>query len=116
MKEEELKLVYEAIDKHGDSFWNDPSSNPDDNNAMGSDSWNGYLFDEIISMLRMDGFDLKVVKNRTKPLKRRAWKYLTGWGWIQTRIPEVQRRMYERLKRDERDKEAKELLSRYMQD
>ena len=61
MKEWELKFVHEAIDKHGDSFWNDPSEGNEMGNIDGS--WNGYLFDEIISMLRMDGYDLELVND-----------------------------------------------------
>lgn len=112
MKKEELELVYDAIDGHGDSFWNDPSEGNERGNIDGS--WNGYLFEEILDMLKKDGYDLRVVKNRTKPLKRRAWKYLSGWGWIRTRIPEDQQKEYERLLREGKTKEARKLLNRYM--
>ena len=66
MKKEELRIVREAIDRHGDSFWNDPSSNPDDNNVMGSESWNGYLFDEVVDMLEKGGYELKLVKKEVQ--------------------------------------------------
>lgn len=66
MKKEELEVVHETIDKHGDSFWNDPSSNPNDNNAMVDPSWNGYLFDEVVDMLNKDGFDLVLVKKEAQ--------------------------------------------------
>ena len=112
MKEEELKIVHEAIDNHGDNFWNDPSEGNVIENK--DECWNGYLFDEILDMLRKDGYSLKLVKDRAKPLKRRAWKYLSGWGWIRTRIPEGQALEYERLIREGRGEEAKELLRKYM--
>lgn len=68
MKKEELDIVHKAIDKHGDSFWNDPSSNPDDNNAMEdlNGNWNGYLFDEVVNMLEKDGYDLELVKKEAQ--------------------------------------------------
>ena len=58
MEREELEVVYKAIDKYGDGFWNDPS----EGNEEGNPSWNGYLFDEILEMLEKDGYELKLVK------------------------------------------------------
>jgi len=61
MKEEELEIVYKAIEAHGDSFWNDPSEgNEKDGN------WNGYLFEEILDMLEKDGYELKLVKKHER--------------------------------------------------
>ena len=58
MKEKELELVYEAIDNHGDSFWNDPS----EGEVMGAEDWNGYLFDDVVEMLEKNGYGLRIVK------------------------------------------------------
>lgn len=63
MEKEELEVVREAIDKYGDSFWNDPSEDC----VMGDESWNGYLFDEILEMqLEKSGYDLKLVKKEVR--------------------------------------------------
>jgi len=53
MKKEELEIVYRAIEKHGDSFWNE---------GKGSDVWNGYLFLDILDAVQKEGYDLRVVK------------------------------------------------------
>ena len=37
MKEEELEIVFRAIEKHADGFWNEEP-------REGHDAWNGYLF------------------------------------------------------------------------
>ena len=62
MRKEELEVVHEAINRHGDSFWNDPS----EGNEIGNASWNGYLFDEVVDMLEKDGYELKLVKKEVQ--------------------------------------------------
>jgi len=57
MEVEELRIVFRAIEKHGDSFWN---------NAPRSEEWNGYLFLDIVDALEKEGYDLKVVKRSAK--------------------------------------------------
>ncbi len=50
MKDEDKRIIYEAIVRHGDSFWND--------NAGG----NKTLVDELDIMLMKDGYELVVRK------------------------------------------------------
>jgi hypothetical protein len=47
-------IVHRAIRKHGDDFWNDKDI-PDE-------EWNGFLFDEILSILEKEGYTLELVK------------------------------------------------------
>jgi len=53
MEEEEIVKVYQAIRKHGDSFWNDTDE---------LSGWNGYLFEDILMCLEKDGLDLRLVQ------------------------------------------------------
>jgi len=55
MKEEELEIVFRAIEKHADGFWNDES-------REGNEAWNGYLFLDILDAVQKEGYDLRVVR------------------------------------------------------
>lgn len=59
MKPKDLEIVHDAIEKHGDDFWNGHDS---EEQARGQKHWNGTLFDEVVSFLNKEGLDLKVVK------------------------------------------------------
>ena len=52
MERNEKEVVYAAVRKHGDYFWNDGRG----------DWWNGYLFDEMLSFLDKEGYDLALRK------------------------------------------------------
>jgi hypothetical protein len=54
MDEEEIKLVHEAIKTYGDGFWNSNPFNDEEGNEM--------LFDEVVTMVNKNGYDLKLVK------------------------------------------------------
>jgi hypothetical protein len=58
MKEVEIKKVKDAIAKHGDDFWNDE---PEEKDAILVSNKDG-LFTEILSFLKKEGLDLKIVK------------------------------------------------------
>lgn len=60
MKEEEIKLVHEAIKKFGDSFWTDF----DQVEGLAS---NDYLFNDIIKYVNQMGYDLKLEKLENVP-------------------------------------------------
>lgn len=58
MDEKSKKKVYDAIRKHGDSFWNDK--------AMTQDDGNWLLFEDILSYLNKEGLDLELVLKNGK--------------------------------------------------
>ena len=60
MKEEEIKIVHEAIKTFGDSFWTDI----DQVEGLAS---NNYLFDDIIKYVNQMGYDLKLEKLENVP-------------------------------------------------
>ncbi len=47
-----LKLVDEAIQKHGDDFWNDPNDGDGPNR--------GWIIEELLEILEKDNLDLEV--------------------------------------------------------
>jgi len=55
MNNRDRQIVYEAIRKYGDDFWNDTET---------PDGWNAFLFDEILAMLRKAGFTLELKEVR----------------------------------------------------
>jgi len=55
MKEEELEIVFRAIEKHADGFWNEEP-------REGNEAWNGYLFLDILDAVQKEGYDLRVVR------------------------------------------------------
>ena len=57
MERNEKEVVYAAVRKHGDAFWNNGSGD-----SMTKDGWNGYLFDEMLSFLDKEGYDLALRK------------------------------------------------------
>ena len=65
MKQEEIEIVYEAIEKFGDSFWNDTEIYLDDKSNTPVIVSNKHLFDDIIKYIKQAGYDLKLVKLET---------------------------------------------------
>ncbi len=56
MTTEDLKLIDEAIVKHGDDFWNDPCDDGEQNNPN-----RGWIIVELLSILAQDNLDLKII-------------------------------------------------------
>jgi len=57
LKLEEKEKVYECIRNDGDSFWNDL-----DFFDEAGETWNGYLFDDLLKILEKNGYDLVLKK------------------------------------------------------
>jgi len=67
MTKEELKIVHEAIEQFGDSFWKDI------NEVEGLEG-NKYLFDEIITYVNKHGYDLKLEKSEPEEVTDREFE------------------------------------------
>ena len=64
MKESEIKIIYDALNKFGDNFWTDEIETLVEDNPISS---NKELFHDILSCLHKDGYDLKLVKLENNP-------------------------------------------------
>ena len=65
MKEEDIRKVHDAILKSGDSFWNENDEGDIHEQIVEGKiplDWNGYLFNEILTMLEANGMDLELVE------------------------------------------------------
>jgi hypothetical protein len=60
MREEEIKIVHEAIKQFGDSFWTDF----DEVEGLAT---NNYLFNDIVKYVNQMGYDLKLEKLENTP-------------------------------------------------
>ena len=70
MKEEDIKIVYKAIETFGDSFWTDF----DQVEGLAS---NNYLFDDIVKYVNQLGYDLKLEKledSKTEEVSEREFE------------------------------------------
>ena len=70
MKEEDIKIVHEAIKTFGDSFWTDF----DQVEGLAS---NNYLFDDIIKYVNQLGYDLKLEKLETEEVPEREYEIVS---------------------------------------
>ena len=73
MKEEDIKIVHEAIKTFGDSFWTDF----DQVEGLAS---NNYLFDDIIKYVNQAGYDLKLEEledSKTEEVPEREYEIVS---------------------------------------
>ena len=54
MTKADLKLIDEAIIKHGDDFWKDPND----------DDEGGWIVVELLEILKKEGLDLKIIRKK----------------------------------------------------
>ena len=84
MNDEDRRRVFNAILKNGDDFWNKPDEGwiseqieegrlPADPLKWNDSDWNGFLFDEILTMAKTEGLSIVVL---TEEERRVVWNAL----------------------------------------